>query len=431
LSTELTSVRMSLSAIFILDSNGTVLISRDYRGDVKMEVVEEFLPLLNKHEDAGIAAPVIHQNGISFAYITCNGLYVISVIKRNANIALTFTFMYKFIKIATQYFDKLEEESIRDNFVILYELLDEIVDFGYPQTTDSKILQTYIFQESYKLKRATSVPAVVTNVVSWRPEGIKYRRNELFIDVVESVNLSINSKGAILLNEVCGCVKMKVHLSGMPQLRLGLSEKVLLAINSHELGQDPTSFEDVKFHQCVQLSRISDKNIYFIPPDGDFELMSYRTSTDIKPLISVKSRVVQNSSSRIEYLVKVAAHFKTTSTANSVEVTLPVCQDVDSPVFKTSLGLATYAPEKSAVVWRIKYFPGGTENFMNAQFKLSSIKGEEKPDKTPIQVKFMIPYFTVSGLQIKFMKVIEKSNYKALTWVRYTTQNGEYLVSFN
>ena len=38
-------------------------------------------------------------------------------------------------------FQELEEESIRDNFVIVYELLDELLDFGYPQTTDSKILQ--------------------------------------------------------------------------------------------------------------------------------------------------------------------------------------------------------------------------------------------------------------------------------------------------
>ena len=41
---------------------------------------------------------------------------------------------------------QVEEESIRDNFVICYELLDELIDFGYPQTTDAKILQEYITQ---------------------------------------------------------------------------------------------------------------------------------------------------------------------------------------------------------------------------------------------------------------------------------------------
>lgn len=35
----------------------------------------------------------------------------------------------------------VEEESVRDNFVIIYELLDEMMDFGFPQTTESKILQ--------------------------------------------------------------------------------------------------------------------------------------------------------------------------------------------------------------------------------------------------------------------------------------------------
>lgn len=44
----------------------------------------------------------------------------------------------------TEYFKEIEEESIRDNFVVIYELLDELIDFGYPQTTDSKILQEYV-----------------------------------------------------------------------------------------------------------------------------------------------------------------------------------------------------------------------------------------------------------------------------------------------
>lgn len=40
--------------------------------------------------------------------------------------------------------------------------------------------------------------------------------------------------------------------------------------------------EDVKFHQCVRLSRFdNDRTISFIPPDGDFELMSYRLNTQV------------------------------------------------------------------------------------------------------------------------------------------------------
>ena len=46
--------------------------------------------------------------------------------------------------------------------------------------------------------------------------------------------------------------------------------------------------------------------------------------------------------------------------------------------------------------------------------------------KKPIKVQFEIPYFTVSGIQVRYLKIIEKSGYQALPWVRYITQNGDY-----
>lgn len=60
------------------------------------------------------------------------------------------------LQVFSEYFKELEEESIRDNFVIIYELMDELMDFGYPQTTDSKILQEWVhgpfFSGIYEIK---------------------------------------------------------------------------------------------------------------------------------------------------------------------------------------------------------------------------------------------------------------------------------------
>ena len=64
--------------------------------------------------------------------------------------------------------------------------------------------------------------------------------------------------------------------------------------------------EDVKFHQCVRLSRFeNDRTISFIPPDGEFELMSYRLNTHVKPLIWIESVIERHSHSRVEYMIKV------------------------------------------------------------------------------------------------------------------------------
>lgn len=103
--------------------------------------------------------------------------------------------------------------------------------------------------------------------------------------------------------------------------------------------------EDVKFHQCVRLSRFeNDRTISFIPPDGEFELMSYRLSTPVKPLVWVEAAVESYEGSRVEYMVKVKAQFKRRSTANNVEIYVPVADDADSPRFRVSVSPLSVSP---------------------------------------------------------------------------------------
>src|ERR1700678_1279319 len=69
---------------------------------------------------------------------------VLALSKRNSNAAEIIIFLHRLTQVLVEYFKELEEESIRDNFVIIYELMDEMMDFGFPQTTESKILQEYV-----------------------------------------------------------------------------------------------------------------------------------------------------------------------------------------------------------------------------------------------------------------------------------------------
>lgn len=66
-------------------------------------------------------------------------------------------------------------------------------------------------------------------------------------------------------------------------------------------------------------------------------------------------------------------------------------------------------PEIQAFVWTIRSFPGGREYLMRAHFQLPSIKSEDIEGKAPIQVKFEIPYYTTSGLQVNsfFLVIVE------------------------
>lgn len=392
-----------------------------------MSKIDKFMVQVMEREEEGNLSPILSHGGTTFMYIKYNNLYLVTMSKKNANVALVFTILHKICHVFQEYFKELEEESIRDNFVLIYELLDELVDFGYPQTTDSKILQEYITQEGQKLEVAPKPPPAITNAVSWRSEGIKYRKNEVFLDVIESVNLLVNANGNVLRSEIVGSVKMRVFLSGMPELRLGLNDKVLFESTGRK--SKSVELEDTKFHQCVRLSRFeNDRTISFIPPDGEFELMSYRLNTHVKPLIWIESVIERHSHSRVEYMIKAKSQFKRRSTANNVDIMIAVPSDADSPKFKTTVGYAKYIPEQQHVVWHIKSFPGGKEFLMRAHFNLPSVEAEEAEGRPPISVKFEIPYFTTSGIQVRYLKIIEKSGYQALPWVRYITQNGDYQI---
>lgn len=132
------------------------------------------------------------------------------------------------------------------------------------------LMTRVITQESNKLEAAPRPPVALTNAVSWRSEGIKHRKNEIFLDVIERLNLLVSSNGTVLHSEIIGVIQMKSFLSGMPELKLGLNDKLMFEATGRSTSRiKAVELEDIKFHQCVRLARFeNDRTISFIPPDG-------------------------------------------------------------------------------------------------------------------------------------------------------------------
>lgn len=439
------------SAVFFLDKKGKPLLSRNYRGDVPMSAVDTFPMLLMEAEDeTSIVPPCLSKDGVNFMFLSHNDLYILALSRNNTNNMEILLFLHKIVDVLTGYLKELAEESIRDNFVVIYELLDEMMDFGHPQVTETKILKEYITQQNriFQLvspalgRKAPKPPVAVTNAVSWRSDGIKYPKNEAFLDVIESVNLLCSPNGQVLRSEILGKVVLKSYLSGMPELRLGLNDRVIFDQLSNTSGaattpttghKKPIEMEDAKFHQCVRLSRFeSDRTISFIPPDGEFQLMSYRLNTNVKPLIWVDCKIKKHTNSRIELNVTAKAQFKARSTANNVEIMVPVPEDADSPKIVlrgAGYSSAKWRPELAAIRWKISKFGGGKEMHMRAELGLPVVSADEEHAKRPILVKFSIPYFTTSGIQVRYLKIVEpKLQYQSWPWVRYITESGDYAI---
>ena len=70
--------------------------------------------------------PIIWDDGVSYMYVQYSNLYLLIVSRENVNAASMLLFLHKLRGVFVHYFNELEEESLRDNFVIAYELLDEV-----------------------------------------------------------------------------------------------------------------------------------------------------------------------------------------------------------------------------------------------------------------------------------------------------------------
>ena len=57
-----------------------------------------------------------------------------AVTKSNANAALVFEFLERLKVLGKAYFNKFDEESVKNNFVLVYELLDGMESSGESPT---------------------------------------------------------------------------------------------------------------------------------------------------------------------------------------------------------------------------------------------------------------------------------------------------------
>ena len=86
---------MVLSAIYILDAKGKVLINRNYRGDIENTVIDKFIGLVMEKEEDGTLTPLLTMDDTTFAFVKRNNLYLVATTKKNSNIAMVFVLLHK------------------------------------------------------------------------------------------------------------------------------------------------------------------------------------------------------------------------------------------------------------------------------------------------------------------------------------------------
>lgn len=370
--------------------------------------------------------PFYLSGGISYIYLEgANNVGLLAVTRRNANAMLTVVFLRYFYSVLRQYLGQkgntLDRDVISDNFVLIYELLDECVDFGVVQLSDFNILKEFIKTEANlcdnelsdsdtedqrKLQeiRSTHNQAIKTDAIdtdayinslvlrlsslaiSWRPKGIFYAKNEIYIDIIETCEFYYDlDVDVIKTNEIHGRCQVRSYLSGMPDCKLSFNEQRISKIGYEEKNdavdsdsddepdqpslhpQPPKSIipiRNVQFHQCIQLDLLYQDNIVkFTPPDDEFTLMTYYVDQQKQkkklPLIMIEPTYrIFRDSKRVQVLCVLTPKFKKRLHCKKLVVRLPINPHLfkvhsDDLKYKAQAGDVSFKIDTSELLWTL------------------------------------------------------------------------------
>ncbi|KAG6750370.1 hypothetical protein POTOM_044860 [Populus tomentosa] len=190
-----------LQCIFILSDSGEVMLEKQLIGHkVDRSICAWFWDQVISQGDSFKS-----QASIFLGFILCD--YV--CVEILALYLLDFQFLCRVADVLSDYLEGLNEDVIKDNFVIVYELLDEMIDNGFPLTTEPNILREMIAPPNIVSKMLSVVtgnssnvsdtlPGATASCVPWRTTDIKYANNEVYVDLVEEMDAIINRYSYVL-----------------------------------------------------------------------------------------------------------------------------------------------------------------------------------------------------------------------------------------
>lgn len=78
-------------------------------------------------------------------------MHFVATTMYNTYPSLVIECLEKVTKIIKDFCGILNEESLRKNFVLVYEIVDEVMDYGYPQMTSTELVKPFIVSEAIML----------------------------------------------------------------------------------------------------------------------------------------------------------------------------------------------------------------------------------------------------------------------------------------
>ena len=491
---------MGIDSLFITNNKTETLTAVKHWGpETDASVCEK---VFEKHHNAiknNSQGDVLAIDGKDYAFFQSHGeITYIATCNSETQPLMVVEFLTQLHEVLKSYFgNAITEAILQEHHLTLYQLLDEMLDSGIPVNTHPGGLHVLVPPPNLANRLHNAVLGTASGVLvsdqdptkllplPWRASNIKYTSNEVYLDVIEHVDATLDPEGKLLTSAIYGKIEVNCRLSGMPDISLSLS-------NSHLI-------EDYSFHPSVRLARFaSDRVVSFVPADGKFTLMNYKIRPESKedknqwqpkyikqnpwmqsqtmgggpgggpegsisvpmPLYIRPQSSFGTTQGRISIVCGTKPAFEKPVEGVSLQVALP--SRVLSADPSATHGGATFDDASKTINWSIDKFPAdktpcltvvltmGSEQESNSsdknkndennidgsqsalalanQSKLQTERRKIKLQETcNVTAQFSVAGVGVSGVKVETLQV-RNEKYKPTQGVRYHTRNGRIVV---
>ncbi|KAL2852439.1 Mu homology domain-containing protein [Aspergillus pseudoustus] len=291
-----------IDALYIYDEQNQPLVEQVYRS--RPPSAATIRPLYFTHpapRPSLIYLPNTSPPVTVFSIVQSN-LHFLALSEPDTEPLLALEFLHRVVDILEEFVGApLISTKIQANYDVVAQLLHEMCDAGIVCNTELNALQevvdmpgwmgkllsnvglpgssTPILGQPSALKRQslTSSSAAQGPAIPWRRPGVRHTSNELYVDIVESLTVTMAPSGRLLSALVSGTIAFTAKVSGVPDLLLCLTAPG----GQHAIAR---KMELPVFHPCVRLARWRERpgELSFVPPDGKFILAGYEA--DLLPL---------------------------------------------------------------------------------------------------------------------------------------------------
>mmetsp|Transcript_65229 Transcript_65229/g.155802 ORF Transcript_65229/g.155802 Transcript_65229/m.155802 type:complete len:454 (+) Transcript_65229:93-1454(+) len=446
-----------IDSLFILTGAGNFVVERHFRGTTPRQLCEPFMEkLLNADKPDEIPGILCSNRRQVLMHIAREKMIFLAVVTQEEPPLAVFELLDRVHQVLTRYLGEVSEDTLRQNFSVVYLLLDEMIDSGFPFTTELNSLESIIAPPSAISKVVQVVAGSSTQVLSdvppealgqsspmtaissalgaatrtqiggasaevwWRRQNVVYASNEVYIDIVEAVDCICDGNGHMVSGGINGEILVNSKLSGLPEVLLTL--------------RNPSILQNVAFHPCVRMHRYErDRALSFIPPDGEFTLASYWIPDTTLTLPFNFSVSLQYHSEHGK--LQISASPKLAVAMQNKQMLIDkFCVNVRLPSSIASANLSCqgghirFDEDTKVVIWHIGKLQGQetkAEGFlMYATDPKDASPIIPSEEKSTAQLAFAAKGWAISGIRLDACDV-SSTTYNPYKASRYTTTSGK------